>query len=60
MKKKGKGAGSQGYPPGGLGRSPISIESGLHQNIEDFPKTEVHYRFLLTAQERGIMVGIDA
>jgi hypothetical protein len=49
MELKGKGAGSQGYPPRGLGQSPNSIESARLPGTRNSRKTDVHYRFLLTA-----------
>ncbi len=49
MEMKGKGAGSQGYPPRGLGQRPNSIESDRPTRNLNSRKTDVHYRFLLTA-----------
>src|SRR6266699_3907341 len=52
MEKKGKGAGSQGYPPRGLGQRPNSIESAHPTKTRNSSKTNVPYRFLLTAELR--------
>src|ERR1019366_4762576 len=51
MEMKGKGAGAQGYPPRGLGQRPNSIESARPTKTRNSRKTDVHYRFLLTAQK---------
>src|ERR1039457_3522649 len=49
MEMKGKGAGAQGYPPRGLGQRPNSMESARPTKTRNSRKTDVHYRFLLTA-----------
>src|ERR1017187_2626806 len=51
MEMKGKGAGAQGYPPRGLGQPPNSIESARPTKTRNSRKTDVHYRFLLTADK---------
>src|ERR1017187_1670970 len=49
MEMKGKGAGAQGYPPRGLEQRPNSMESARPTKTRNSRKTDVHYRFLLTA-----------
>src|ERR1017187_4996253 len=50
MEMKGKGAGAQGYPPRGLEQRPNSMESARPTKTRNSRKTDVHYRFLLTAK----------